>query len=182
MMFIFILGSTLLLDIGKAARQDAWIVPLLATIFGCLLYLVYISLYKKYPNMPLTGYIIKIWGKYVGSAISFCYIIYFVYIASRVLRDFEELLISSSYYVTSIITLGICMTFVLIYSIHLGIEAFARVTCLCFVFSRRLHQAGEPSTRISEWMGKHRERVSPSWHYCTFRGIDYLYYDSSLFK
>ncbi|MES9793655.1 GerAB/ArcD/ProY family transporter, partial [Priestia megaterium] len=42
MMFIFILGSTLLLDIGKAARQDAWIVPLLATIFGCLLYLVYI--------------------------------------------------------------------------------------------------------------------------------------------
>ncbi|MEH7170048.1 GerAB/ArcD/ProY family transporter, partial [Priestia megaterium] len=66
MMFIFILGSTLLLDIGKAARQDAWIVPLLATIFGCLLYLVYISLYKKYPNMPLTGYIIKIWGKYVG--------------------------------------------------------------------------------------------------------------------
>lgn len=133
MMFIFILGSTLLLDIGKAAKQDAWIVPFLATIFGCALYLVYISLYKRYPNMPLTGYLIKIWGKYVGSAISFCYIIYFVYIASRVLRDFEELLISSSYYVTSIITLGICMTFVLIYSIHLGIEAFARVTCLCFV-------------------------------------------------
>ncbi|MGG0462572.1 GerAB/ArcD/ProY family transporter [Priestia aryabhattai] len=134
MMFIFILGSTLLLDIGKAARQDAWIVPLLATIFGCVLYLIYIALYKRYPNMPLTGYLIKIWGKYVGSAISFCYIIYFVYIASRVLRDFEELLISSSYYVTSIITLGICMTFVLIYSIYLGIEAFARVTCLCFVF------------------------------------------------
>lgn len=133
MMFIFILGSTLLLDIGKAAKQDAWIVPFLATIFGCALYLVYISLYKRYPNMPLTGYLIRIWGKYVGSAISFCYIIYFVYIASRVLRDFEELLISSSYYVTSIITLGICMTFVLIYSIHLGIEAFARVTCLCFV-------------------------------------------------
>ncbi|MFT7828163.1 MULTISPECIES: GerAB/ArcD/ProY family transporter [Priestia] len=36
-MFIFILGSTLLLDIGKAAKQDAWIVPLLATIFGCVL-------------------------------------------------------------------------------------------------------------------------------------------------
>ncbi|MCG0041291.1 GerAB/ArcD/ProY family transporter, partial [Escherichia coli] len=46
MMFIFILGSTLLLDIGKAARQDAWIVPLLATFFGFVLYLVYMSLYK----------------------------------------------------------------------------------------------------------------------------------------
>ncbi|BFI99189.1 spore germination protein [Priestia sp. Y58] len=133
MMFIFTLGSTLLLDIGKGAKQDAWMVPLLATVFGCVLYLVYISLYKRYPDMPLTGYILEIFGKYIGGIISFSYIIYFVYIASRVLRDFEELLISSSYYGTSIITLGICMTLVLIYSVYLGVEAFARVVCLCFV-------------------------------------------------
>ena len=132
MMFIFILGSALLLDIGKPARQDAWLVPLLATVFGCALYLVYISLYKRYPDMSLTGYTLKIFGKYLGSIISFIYVIYFIYIASRVLRDFEELLASSSYYGISIITLGICMALALIYSIHLGIEAFARVACLCF--------------------------------------------------
>lgn len=74
--------------------------------------------------MFLIGYFIKIWGKYVGGVISFCYIIYFVYIVFRVLCDFEELLISFFYYVILIIILGICMIFVLIYSIYLGIEVF----------------------------------------------------------
>ena len=132
MMVIFMFGSNLLLDIGKGAKQDVWIVNLLSTLFGCVLYSVYISLYKKYPDLPMTGYVRKIWGKYFGSLFSFCYIIYFVYLASRVLRDFEELLISSTYRYTSIITLGICMILVLIYGVHLGVEAFARVTCLCF--------------------------------------------------
>ncbi|MDM5212442.1 GerAB/ArcD/ProY family transporter [Peribacillus sp. NJ4] len=132
MMVIFMFGSNLLLDIGKGAKQDVWIVNLLSTLFGCLLYFVYISLYKKYPDLPLTGYVRKIWGKYIGGVFSFGYIIYFVYLASRVLRDFEELLISSTYRRTSIITLGICMIFVLIYCVHLGVEAFARVACLCF--------------------------------------------------
>jgi len=125
-------GSNLLLDIGKGAKQDVWIVNLLSTVFGCLLYFVYISLYKKYPDISMTGYIRKIWGKYIGGAFSFCYIIYFIYLASRVLRDFEELLISSTYRRTSIITLGICMILVLIYGVHIGVESFARVACLCF--------------------------------------------------
>ncbi|WP_057914928.1 GerAB/ArcD/ProY family transporter [Peribacillus muralis] len=133
MMLIFMFGSNLLLTIGKGAKQDVWIVNLLSTLFGCLLYFVYISLFKKYPDLPMTGYIRKIWGKYIGSALSFLYIIYFVYLASRVLRDFEELLISSTYRRTSIITLGICMILVIIYGVHLGLEAFARVACLCFV-------------------------------------------------
>ncbi|MBO0998507.1 GerAB/ArcD/ProY family transporter [Bacillus sp. SD075] len=132
MMVIFMFGSNILLDIGKGAKQDVWIVTLLSMLFGCLLYFVYISLYKKYPDLPMTGYIREIWGKYIGGIFSFCYVIYFVYLASRVLRDFEELLISSSYNRTSIITLGVCMILVLIYGVHLGVEAFARVACLCF--------------------------------------------------
>ncbi|MED4635474.1 GerAB/ArcD/ProY family transporter [Peribacillus frigoritolerans] len=132
MMIIFMFGSNLLLNIGKGAKQDVWIVNLLSTLFGCLLYFVYISLFKKYPDLPMTGYVRKIWGKYIGSVLSFSYIIYFIYLASRVLRDFEELLISSTYRRTSIITLGICMILVLIYGVHLGLEAFARVACLCF--------------------------------------------------
>ncbi len=132
LMVVFMLGSALLLDIGKGAKQDAWLVPLSATFFGCLLFLVYIYLYKKYPESPLTEYTIKIFGKYIGSIISFCYVIYFIYIASRVLRDFEELLTSTTYYRTSIVTVGICMILALIYAICVGIEGFSRVTCLCF--------------------------------------------------
>ncbi|MFD4929822.1 GerAB/ArcD/ProY family transporter [Peribacillus butanolivorans] len=53
MMVIFMFGSNILLDIGKGAKQDVWIVTLLSTLIGCVLYLVYISLYKKYPDIPM---------------------------------------------------------------------------------------------------------------------------------
>jgi hypothetical protein len=52
MMVIFMFGSNLLLDIGKGAKQDVWIVNLLSTLFGCLLYFVYTSLFEKYPDLP----------------------------------------------------------------------------------------------------------------------------------
>jgi spore germination protein KB len=133
MMIIFIFSTNLLLGVTVDAKQNAWIVDLLATIVGCVVYLIYIALFLKYPELPLTSYIRKIWGKYIGGAISFFYIIYFIYMASRVLRDFEGLLVMSTYHQTSIITIGICMTFVLIYANYKGIEVLSRVSCICFV-------------------------------------------------
>ncbi|RBP95929.1 spore germination protein KB [Cytobacillus firmus] len=132
LMVLFMFGTAIFLDLGSGAKQDAWIVTILSPITGLLLFAVYYRLYKQYPSLPLTEYVKKILGKYLGSIISYLYIIYFIYIASRVLRDIEELLISSPYAKTSIITLGICMVFALIYAVNLGLEVFARAGVICF--------------------------------------------------
>ncbi len=130
---LFLLGTTIFLDVGTGAKQDTWIVTLISPIFGLVFYTIYYQLYKQYPNLPLTEYVKKIWGKYIGSIVSYLYIVYFIYIAARVLRDLEELLVSSPYKETSIMTIGICIMFVLIYAVHLGLEVFARVTIICFI-------------------------------------------------
>ncbi len=134
MMVLFLFGTAILLDIGSGARQDAWIVTMLSTIVGILLYCMYFYIYTKFPDKPLTAYLPLLWGKYVGTLFSYFYILYFIYIASRILRDFEELLIASPYYRTSMNTLGMCIIFLLIYAVSLGIEVFSRVAIICFGF------------------------------------------------
>ncbi|WP_338788422.1 GerAB/ArcD/ProY family transporter [Metabacillus sp. FJAT-53654] len=133
MMVLFMFGTAIFLDLGSGAKQDAWIVTLISPIAGLILFTVYYQLHKHFPDLPLTEYVRKIWGKYIGGIIGYFYIIYFIYIASRVLRDFEELLISAPYNKTSIITIGICMTFVLIYAVNFGIEVFTKAVCICFI-------------------------------------------------
>lgn len=131
-MVLFLFGTAILLNIGSGAKQDAWIVTLISPLFGILLFCLYFYIYRKYPDKPLTSYVQVIWGKYIGSVVSFLYILYFIYIASRILRDFEELLVVSPYFRTSIITIGICIIFVLIYAVSLGFEVISRVATMCF--------------------------------------------------
>jgi spore germination protein KB len=132
LMVLFMFGTSIFLDLGSGAKQDAWLVTLISPIVGLILFSVYFRLHKYFPELPFTECIQKIWGKYFGGIIGYFYIIYFIYIASRVLRDIEELLISSPYNKTSILTIGICMTFVLIYAVNFGVEVFTRVACICF--------------------------------------------------
>ncbi|WP_226528916.1 GerAB/ArcD/ProY family transporter [Metabacillus niabensis] len=133
MMVLFLFGTAVLLDIGSGAMQDAWLVSLISPLFGGAVFYLYYYLFTKFPDKSLIEYTKIIWGKYLGSIVGFFYIIYFIYIAARVLRDFLEMLVISPYFRTSMTTLGICIILVLIYAVNLGIEVFSRVAVICFV-------------------------------------------------
>jgi spore germination protein KB len=64
--------------------------------------------------------------------IGFLYIIYFIYIASRILRDFGELLTSTIYNSTPMFVINALMILTIIYGIHKGFEVLARVCELFF--------------------------------------------------
>ncbi|MDQ0242520.1 spore germination protein KB [Bacillus fengqiuensis] len=130
--FLFELGSAILVGLAKDAKQDAWIAVLLATGLGCLLYLVYIKLYNMYPSLTLISYLQNILGKYVGWLIGLLYVVYFIYIASRVLHDFEELLVMTAYRSSSYLTIGIIMVICVMYAAFQGLEVFFRISELCF--------------------------------------------------
>lgn len=123
---MFELGSASLLDVASPAKQDAWIVLLISALLGMVNYLTYVALFNKYPTVPLTGYVRQIWGKYLGWIVGFIYIMYFMYIASRLLRDFSELLMVSAYVQESTFILGLCMVIVIMYGVYKGFEAFVR--------------------------------------------------------
>ncbi|MEH7336530.1 GerAB/ArcD/ProY family transporter [Neobacillus drentensis] len=124
---LYEMGSAILVGMGAGAGQDAWISILLGMTAGVLLFFVYYRLFLYYPDLPLTSYIQKITGKWIGRLIAILYIVYFIYDASRVLRDFGELLTTTIYTSTPLFVINTLMILTIIYAIHKGFEVLARV-------------------------------------------------------
>jgi spore germination protein KB len=123
---LFELGSAILVGLGMNAGRDAWIAILFGMFAGMILFVGYFFLYKQFPEMSLTQYIQVLFGKYVGKFFGFCYMLYFLYLASRVLRDFGSLLLSAVFVQTPIIVVNTLMVATIVYVLKLGFEVLAR--------------------------------------------------------
>jgi spore germination protein KB len=120
------MGTALVIPYGIAARKDAWLADLLGMCGGIILFYIHYFLFRQYPNMFLTGYVRKIFGKYLGWIIGLLYIIYFLYIAARNVRDFGDLMISSTLPITPLLVISISLVLVVCYVLYLGIEVVGR--------------------------------------------------------
>ncbi|MBH0171473.1 GerAB/ArcD/ProY family transporter [Fictibacillus sp. 18YEL24] len=124
---LFELGTALLLEVGKNAGKDAWISMLMGLIGGLFLFTVYLSLFKKFQGMMLTQYVNLLVGKRIGRLISFIYIIYFIYIAGRNLRDFSDLLIVSEYSNAPLYFIALPIVICSMYAIFQGLRSLGRI-------------------------------------------------------
>ncbi|MFL0498777.1 GerAB/ArcD/ProY family transporter [Priestia megaterium] len=142
LMVLFELGSALLVPLAMDAKQDAWLAILLGMIVSFVLLLVYHKIYWYYPDLLPTEYVQKILGKVMGSVLSFLYLLYFMYDASRVLRDFGEMLLTFAYPETPLFIANALLILVIIYTVRKGIEVIARSGELLFIFLYILAIAG----------------------------------------
>ncbi|WP_416150856.1 GerAB/ArcD/ProY family transporter [Salipaludibacillus sp. HK11] len=126
LIILFELGSAIVFSIGVEAKQDAWIAILLGMVGSILLFFVYYYLFKQFPDLTLIEYIKKILGKHLGWVVGFLYTVYFLYIAVRVLRDFEDLIVTAILPETPAFIVGLLMTLTIIYVVYHGIEVLAR--------------------------------------------------------
>jgi spore germination protein KB len=126
LIILFEHGSATVIPLGVGAKQDVWLAILLGLTFGLLLLFVYYRLYRYYPDTPLTAYVQDITGPWVGKVLALIYIVYFLYIASRVLRDFGELLLTFAYPETPLFILNAIMMLTVMYGVYKGIEVIAR--------------------------------------------------------
>jgi spore germination protein KB len=133
MIFMFGVGASPPVEIFARAKQDGWISLLIGLIAACIIFAVYIKLYSIFPELPLTKYIQIILGKYVGKIFALIYILYFLYIAARALRDFEDLLTITLYNASSLISVGLIMMLLIMYAISKGLETFARSCEFIFI-------------------------------------------------
>ncbi|WP_251551846.1 GerAB/ArcD/ProY family transporter [Neobacillus muris] len=139
---LFEMGSAILVGLGTNAKQDAWLAILLGLVGGLLVFLVYYRLYLYYQDLPFTSYVQKIVGKWMGRLIGLMYVVYFMYCAARVLRDFGELLLSTIYTNTPLIVINCLMMLTIIYATYKGLEVFARVGELYFLVVYLIAVAG----------------------------------------
>ncbi len=122
----FELGTTIVFGLGMEAKQDAWIVILLATVAGLLMYVMYTELFRLFPGQTLIQYIPQIFGKVLGLPLSLLYITFFIYIAARDLRDFAELIIGSFLHETPLAVISFFIILVVCYAVFHGIEVISR--------------------------------------------------------
>ncbi|WP_129731706.1 GerAB/ArcD/ProY family transporter [Ectobacillus funiculus] len=126
LMFMFEMGTALVIPYGIAAKKDAWLAILIGMCEGMILFFIYYFLFRQYPNLPLTGYAKKVFGKYLGWIIGLLYILYFLYTTIHNVRSFGELLLSSTMTETPLLALIILFVLAICYVLYLGIEVLVR--------------------------------------------------------
>ncbi|MCK2005632.1 spore germination protein [[Brevibacterium] frigoritolerans] len=129
---IFVIGTTVIFPLASDAKQAAWISILLGMFLGLPLLIIYGYLNRQYPDLLLTEYCKKILGKYIGTIIGILYILFFLYGASRDLRDIMEL---TPFFLegTPISAVGIVFMLPILYGLYLGIEVICRTVEIFFV-------------------------------------------------
>lgn len=135
MMVLFGLGSSSMIGLGSNLVHDAWIAVLLGNLGGIVLLFFYGIIQKRYPNDHYIKILEKILGKTLGRFIGALYTIYFLYIATLVIRDISELLILYILPQTPMIFIHFLLMLVVSYSVYLGIEVIGRYSELTLNFT-----------------------------------------------
>jgi spore germination protein KB len=118
----FEFGTTIILPVGAGAKQDVWIVLLVAALSSLVLMSIYIKLAAFFPNDTLVQILSKLVGKYLAFPIVVMYIGYFIYIAGRVCRDFGELMVSTILVETPILVVIMSLMLLIIYCLRGGVD------------------------------------------------------------
>ncbi|WP_066498789.1 GerAB/ArcD/ProY family transporter [Abyssisolibacter fermentans] len=122
-----LMGSAVLFLLGGTLRQDAWLVLIFGIPVGIVEVIIYTSLFYEYPDDTLVGYMIKIFGKGLGSIICVLYILRFFYNGARILREFGELTLVTVSPRASLYVITLIITVVVTYSVYSGIENICRL-------------------------------------------------------
>ncbi|MDQ0226431.1 GerAB/ArcD/ProY family transporter [Metabacillus niabensis] len=130
----FQVGSAVLVGIGNEAKGDAWIAVIIGTIIGVAIIWYYLFILKKLPGKNLFEIILFCFGKWIGKPLIFLYVIYFLYLSARVLRDFDELIVSSIFEFTPIEFISITMILTIVYILHQGVEVLGRTSEVFFPY------------------------------------------------
>lgn len=128
MTILFMIGSTPLYELGIEAKQDAWLVVLVAMLAGLLLLFVYLYIQNKNSEHALPQILNRHFGKYLGSLITAAYIVYFAYESMRNTREFADIINISFLPSTPLFILILLMVLLSGYAVWKGIEVFFRVT------------------------------------------------------
>ncbi|RLQ95475.1 GerAB/ArcD/ProY family transporter [Falsibacillus albus] len=130
---LFIVGSAVMLDVGRDAMKDSWFAIFMAYLFFIPMNCMYYLLYKTNESLNFLKLLQYAFGKWVGSAVNFIYIVYFLYITSRVLRDFSEILQIAAFQKVSLAVLAMLMMLAIMYFAEKPIGVFFILTKYLFI-------------------------------------------------
>lgn len=126
-LLVFLLGTSIIFGPPRLV-PDAWLVELIAVVPAGILFLLYAGLAGGGGGLYDT--LEKAWGRTFGRMWTLGYVVYFLYIASRNVRDMLELVMTSILRATPMSLLVVMFVLVVAYASAGGILVIARLSVL----------------------------------------------------
>ncbi|MBP1155814.1 MULTISPECIES: endospore germination permease [unclassified Paenibacillus] len=129
LVIFFGMGTSILIapsPLAAVAKQDAWISSILGILLGLLPIAVYVALSSRFPHKTLMEMNELVFGKWLGKAVSFLYILFFLILSSLLLGDIGYFLTTDVMPETPIVFIMACLMVVVIMGTRLGPEVMAR--------------------------------------------------------
>jgi spore germination protein KB len=124
----FLLGSAIVVGVGGEAKNDAWLAILLGGLIGMVIIaLVHFFVYR-FPDKNMFQVFEFCIGRKITIVCTLMYIIYYLYISSRVIRDFGELMATAILPNTPIEMMSLTFCLLMGYIMYLGFEVLARTS------------------------------------------------------
>ncbi|WPC44367.1 GerAB/ArcD/ProY family transporter [Clostridium sp. JS66] len=128
LMFVFEVGSTTLFVLGIDAKQDAWIVILIALLIGLGFIWIYTELQKSFPDKNYVEIILTVLGKKLGVPFVILTGLGYFWHCARNLREFGELITITALPETPLWLINFIFVLVSIYVLIKGVEVLARAS------------------------------------------------------
>ncbi|WP_054940630.1 GerAB/ArcD/ProY family transporter [Paenibacillus ihuae] len=125
-MTVFLLGTSIIFGTPRLV-EDTWIVDLITLVPSCALFILYTYLLMAGKSNDLYSLLYKIWGRLLGKVLVLGYTVYFLYIASRNVRDMIELVKTTLLGSTPEELLILLFTLVIAYASAGGLSTIGRV-------------------------------------------------------
>lgn len=90
LVMLFLMGSTVLVGTGGAAKKDMWLAMILAIILAIPLVLLYSKLLAAFPDKNLFEITEQVFGKFLGKLIVLLYTWYALHLGAMVMDNFTE--------------------------------------------------------------------------------------------
>ncbi len=126
LIILFEIGSTTLFALGIDAKQDAWMVVLIALVVGLGLLWVFTEIQGHYPNQNFAEILISVLGKWLAIPLIMLYALSFFWTASFNVYEFSQS--NNIYFLSDTPLSAIIFLFLILmtYSLFLGVEVIGR--------------------------------------------------------
>lgn len=110
----------------KHAKQDLWISPIWAGLYGFVVIYIAIQLNKLYPKESIIEYVEHIIGTFFGKILGLIYVLFYLHINGIILREYSEFVTGTFMPETPMFIIMGTMILVCAFAVSGGIEVIGR--------------------------------------------------------
>jgi spore germination protein KB len=122
----YIIGSSVILPPGGAAKQDAWLAIVIGAVEGGIFALIFTTLARRFPGESIVEILETVFGPYLGKLIAVSFLWYSFHLGSIVIRDFTDFFTTAIMPETPSIVFAALLVLVSAFAVFNGLEVITR--------------------------------------------------------